>query len=384
VAFKKRRMMFIPEVNPKSFVFFFEKGNSGTSWSIRDYSIRNRLKEYGPHDFRWAGSADDIHQKAQHSLDAPTHHTDDLAFWHEHTLECNGLYLGNTGAPTPPMTAVASVTSAVSTTQPEAPRSNDVFPVLNLQELLSLPKGRKSQDMDRILHSDNSEDWVTWNFFQILLKQYPSGWWGHIVSAARRQNSDLDFPFDDRSLPTPRLWTLVRSPSEYETQSRLRMLASANPGWTARARTPEPVEGASEIDVVYEHDKFVVFIEAKLGSDVSMSTTYDPQRNQIIRNIDCLIANAGKRTPIFWLLARDEEPTRAYVQLMNSYKSDPSLLVRELAHRDAETLRCIAQKLTILLWSDFKELVCGPGADPEITAVKRELERRILGYEPKG
>jgi hypothetical protein len=162
------------------------------------------------------------------------------------------------------------------------------------------------------------------------------------------------------------------------------MLASANPGWTARARTPEPVEGASEIDVVCEHDKFVVFIEAKLGSDVSMSTTYDPQRNQIIRNIDCLIANAGKRTPIFWLLARDEEPTRAYVQLMNSYKSDPSLLVRELAHRDAETLRCIAQKLTILLWSDFKELVCGPGADPEITAVKRELERRILGYEPKG
>jgi len=34
MAFKKRRMMFLPEVNPNSFIFFFEKGNSGTSWSI--------------------------------------------------------------------------------------------------------------------------------------------------------------------------------------------------------------------------------------------------------------------------------------------------------------------------------------------------------------
>jgi hypothetical protein len=50
MAFKKRRMMFIPEVNPSLFVFFFERGNSGTSWSIRDYSIRNRVKEYGPRD----------------------------------------------------------------------------------------------------------------------------------------------------------------------------------------------------------------------------------------------------------------------------------------------------------------------------------------------
>jgi RNA polymerase sigma factor (sigma-70 family) len=381
MAFKKRRMMFVLDVNPESFVFFFEKGNSGASWSIRDYSIRNRMKEYGPRDFRWARNADDIHQKAQHSLDAPTHPTDDLAFWHNHTLECNKLYLGATGASTLQATEAASLTSVASTTQPIVPRSNQVFPVLNLHGLSNLPKSRKSQDMERILHSPNSEDWVTWNFFQILLKQYPSAWWAHVVKAARMRNSDLNFPLDDGSLPTPRFWTLVRSPSEYEAQRRARMLASGNVEWTARARMPEPVEGASEIDIICEHHNFVVFIEAKLGSDVSMSTTYDPQRNQIIRNIDCLIANAGRRTPIFWLLARDEGPTRSYTQLINSYRSDPSLLVRELPHRDAETLTSIAQNLTILLWSDFKELVCGNGADPETTAVKRELERRILGYE---
>ena len=286
MAFKKRRMIFIPDVHPRSFVFFFERGNSGASWSIRDYSVRNRVKEYGPRDFRW--SADEIHHKAQHSLDAPTHHTDDLTFWHQHTNECNERYLGSLSS-TPP------VPTATQTRPQSAPLSNGVIPVLNLQQLLDLPKGRKPQDMERILHSPNSEDWVTWNFFQLMLGQYPDGWWGHILGAALRRNPARVFAFDDRSLPVSIFWKLVRSPSEYEAQSRTRMLASGNPDWVARAKAPEPVEGSSEIDIVFEHDEFLVFIEAKLGSDVSMSTSYDPQRNQIVRNIDCLIARSASK-----------------------------------------------------------------------------------------
>jgi len=91
MAFKKRRMMFLPEVNPNSFIFFFEKGNSGTSWSIRDYSVRNRVKEYGPRHFHW--TADEVHERAVHSIDAPTVSTDNLAYWHDFTLKCNEQYL---------------------------------------------------------------------------------------------------------------------------------------------------------------------------------------------------------------------------------------------------------------------------------------------------
>jgi hypothetical protein len=253
------------------------------------------------------------------------------------------------------------------------------FPVLNLQQLLDLPKGHKPQDMKRILGSPNSEDWVTWNFFQVLLKKYPNEWWAHFSSAARRRNPHLTFTVDDRSLPTPRLWSLVPSPSEYEAQSRARMLKSGNTEWASRAVVAEPVEGPSEIDIIFDHDQFLVYVEAKLGSDVSMNTTYDPQRNQIIRNIDCLIANAGNRKPIFWLLVKDEAPTREYVRLIRNYGADPSALVRDLPHRDAGTLRGIAQNLAILLWSDFRELVCAPDRDPETAAVQREWERRILG-----
>jgi hypothetical protein len=302
--------------------------------------------------------------------------TDDLAFWHKQTEELNARYLGKL-APTPAVVVVPPAKPAGSTNQPASASPSDAIPVLNLAQLLALPKGRKAQDMERILHSTNSEDWVTWNFFQVLLKQYPSGWWGHFVSAARRRNQNLNFPFDERSLPTPKLWNSVRAPSEYEAQSRFRMLESENPEWVARAKSPDPVEGPSEIDITFEHESFLVFVEAKLGSDISMSTTYDPQRNQIIRNIDCLIEKAGERIPIFWLLTRDEESARAYVQLTSGYKSEPDLLARYLPHRNGETLARIAQNLTILLWSDFAELVCCPGTDPEVNAVKRELERRI-------
>ncbi len=36
------------------------------------------------------------------------------------------------------------------------------FPILNEPALLDSPKGRKTQDVERIGYSSNSEDWVTW------------------------------------------------------------------------------------------------------------------------------------------------------------------------------------------------------------------------------
>src|SRR5258708_2150399 len=181
MRFKKRRMIFIPDVNSTSFVFFFERGNSGTSWSIRDYSTKNRVKEFGPHDFHW--TADEIHQRAVHSIDAPTVHTENLEFWHNFTQKCSRQYLQNRGREEP-----ATPNLAPPPPPAPGPQTNPVqqlsgtLPVLSLHELLSSPKGRKSQDMNRILHSPDSEDWVTWSFFQIMFRHYPSGWWGHLVS----------------------------------------------------------------------------------------------------------------------------------------------------------------------------------------------------------
>jgi hypothetical protein len=75
------------------------------------------------------------------------------------------------------------------------------------------------------------------------------------------------------------------------------------------------------------------------------------------------------------LLPPPSSPTNSAIEP----KNDPGLLARELPHRSAETLIKIAQNLTILLWSDFAEMVCLPGSDAETNAVKEELKRRILG-----
>jgi hypothetical protein len=72
-----------------------------------------------------------------------------------------------------------------------------------------------------------------------------------------------------------------------------------------------PVEGATEVDVSQEGSSYLVFVEAKLGSDVSWRTTYDPT----VRNIDCLIETAGSKTPHFWMIVRDKGPSRSYTAL---------------------------------------------------------------------
>lgn len=370
---KKRRMMWIPEVHPTSFVFFFEKGDSGNSWSIRDYSAPSRVSTYGPDQFPY--TANEIRQKARCSENAPTVPTKDLDFWHKYTLECNrrnGLPQQTTGDAEPAPPHLPARTAA--TPEPK-------YPILNLPALLQSSKAQKPQDMERILTSPQSEDWVTWNFFQLLNRRYPQTWWSHFLEVARRRNSSLTLYADARfGPPALNLWTRVPAPTLYEVQSRIRMSASGKPQWIQRAAHPAPVEGISEIDISLESGQVMIFIEAKLGSDISMSTSYDPGRNQIIRNIDCVLERAGSRQPAFWMLVRDLQPTRSYVQLMQAYQADPGILARDLPHRDLRQIREIAQNLTILLWSDFAGLVCSsqPVSDPEAAAVIAELSRRIL------
>lgn len=78
--------------------------------------------------------------------------------------------------------------------------------------------------------------------------------------------------------PTIYLWRKFPAPQEYERLSRERMARSGNPVWEERSRKPDPVEGESEIDFMAEGQNFLLFAEAKLNSDISEQTKYDPAR----------------------------------------------------------------------------------------------------------
>ncbi len=322
---ERRQFVYIPDIAPDSFLLYFEKKEASTSWSVRDYSARGAVAVHYGAQYGWLSH--EALAKAQFAFPAPVVSATDLNFWHRETVEKNRQYL-----------------------QSEAPPRMPRFPVLNLPELLALPKGRKREDMRRIYESPRSEDWVTWNFFQLLRAAKPHDWIEHVLAHAPG-SADCDF-----SSCVPSFWTRVASPRDRE--------------------------GATEIEMVLDSSKALAFLEAKLFSDVSERTKHDPARNQIIRNIDCLLGQAAGRQARFWMLVRDAQSRRLYTGLINEYRSDPGLIVEALPHRDPDQIRRLAGALGLILWSDLARPWLYQGAtDAAREAVRLELIRRI---DPRG
>jgi hypothetical protein len=177
-------------------------------------------------------------------------------------------------------------------------------------------------------------------------------------------------------VPAVVFWQTVPPPSTYEVASRKRMAKSENELWIERAKNPDPVEGDSEIDITLFGEEHLTFIEAKLSHDISPRTTYDPERNQIIRNIDCLLEHAAASTPYFWMICRDVGPSRSYVQAIDAYRSTPAMLASALPHRDPKVLTDVIERTTIFLWRELLDLLDVPSLDTEQVRVLEELRRR--------
>jgi hypothetical protein len=297
--------------------------------------------------------------------------TTDLDYWHRCVTGYNKRYLQKiipppNGSPEPIEFKAQTETA-------------HCYPVLALDRLMNHPKWLKRQDREWILGNGHSEDWVTWDAFALLASASGSEWWSRLLLLAAESNPNLVVPNEWLEIPDVKLWQTIRSPRAYEAASRARMRCSGNRERMLRSENPAPVEGKSEIDAIFQNSLLLVYAEAKLGSDISLRTTNDPSRNQIVRNIDCLLHNSNGRTPLFLMLVRDAGEGRAYTQLVSRYRQDPTVLVRELPHHDSETVASVARNLAIIRWSDLlAECIAGDTNDDEETsAVKKELRRRV-------
>jgi hypothetical protein len=361
----KRRLLYNKRLAPNTFVFFFHKGPSETSWSVRDYSVLGTVGLRYASDFQDAAGriplASEIRAAAGYDFPAPAHPTTDIDHWHSAITAKNAEYL-NGDAP--------AAKAVVPQTQLSDGTPSSSFPILNLSKLMASPKARKRGDIERILRSENSEDYVTWNFFQLLSAVPAESWWPALLKLTGVTSID---PTDT---PAVRLWQTTAAPRAYEALSRERMRTSDNLAWCKRSFDMGPVEGPSEIDITFEGRGYIAFVEAKLGSDASLTTTYDPERNQIARNIDCVLEVCGKRRPFFWMFVRDRQPTRAYVQLMDRYRA-ASELNRSLPHRAVQRLAEIASGLAVVTWSELLALLAGAPQMGVEEEVQRELERRV-------
>lgn len=246
------------------------------------------------------------------------------------------------------------------------------FPFVDFEQLLAHPKAGKRKDLERILLSPQSEDWVTWNVLRAI--QLQASWWPALVSLAREQALELEHSLASGRPPIVDFWRLVATPPAYERASRTRMASSKKAAWRERADIPRLVESPTEVDVVFEGAAYLVFVEAKLGSDVSKQTTYDPLRNQIVRNIDCAIEEAGDRQPLFWMFVKDRQPHFRYSGIIDSYHSDVRLLESRLPHRDPGVLARIVKGIAVVEW---RELVPLFPDTPGVTDVLKETRRRV-------
>lgn len=253
------------------------------------------------------------------------------------------------------------------------------FPVLNARSLFLEQPARKPADIKRILESRESEDWVTWNFLTLLTTERPLDWWVTLISAARSANPGIDLEILASDTPRLQFWQRFPSPGSYDAGRRVSMSRSNDERLSKRSADPRPIEGNSEIDVVLTTRRHLIFMESKVGSDISLEATYDVHRNQIVRSVDCLLENSGNREPLFWLLARDTYRFRSYVLLTEAYRNRPSDLARALPHRPADQVEEVARKLALIRWQDLAaHMLCANDADsPDLTAIKRELRYRL-------
>ena len=166
---------------------------------------------------------------------------------------------------------------------------------------LAAMRGEKRE----MMRSENSEDALTWNVFRSLAQVDPAFWLPLLHAKAFGSLPPPPLPH----IVTTHLWMEVQPPPSL--------------------RLHQTDEDPSEIDVMIETELSVWFIEAKFKSDISIRTTNNPTRDQIIRNLDVGSWYAGVRDFYFALLIMDEEKSPKGAQVLKTvWPKLPSL-----AHR---------------------------------------------------
>ncbi|MCM3764389.1 hypothetical protein [Neobacillus niacini] len=206
------------------------------------------------------------------------------------------------------------------------------------------------------IRSINSEDAMTWNAFRTLQKIDPEIWLPLLFQQTfQEQRCDL---VENMKIS---LWKKLSPPVE----------------WGLR-------EGDSEIDVMLENDHFVWFIEVKYKSDVSMGTTHDKARNQILRNIDLGTDYSGDKDFYFSLVILDEKHSPKGIGIIEKYGNSVESVGENLPHRGGQLPNL--KKISLLKWQELRDLFgyCEEHAQYEDEQLlsrlaKNDLERRIIG-----
>jgi len=196
-----------------------------------------------------------------------------------------------------------------------------------------------------VLHT-GSEDVLTANVFGIIKNLNHGVWFRNFLCETLhaqipdREFRDLKFYF----------WKRYPSPREYNKK-----------------------EGPSEVDVTLELDSVVFFVEAKYRSGLATGTTYDEERDQIVRNLDVGLSYSKKLKKRFFLLiiTNEDKPPA----LLTCYRKHPAELARKLPYQKGLDLTsCVA-------WTNWREIMNTlKGKLKEFSLAERRFVNDLLEY----
>lgn len=233
-------------------------------------------------------------------------------------------------------------------------------------------RDENDKQLNRILYSENSEDLITWNTFSVLGSERITDKWEWILELLQmslgKNFYKNKFDKDDLNKAEIFLWKGRRKrefypPPEHDKWLKEKLTSEHFEKLKERLKKNQRLEGPSEIDVVIETNKLLIFIEAKYLEDISIKTTRDLTRDQITRNIDVGTFQAiddGKEF-YFILLTLDKYPRqRLFWYKMMDYKN-PSLLKKAIPYRAIGKYRISFRKTSRnigwITWSNLKRIV---------------------------
>ena len=114
-------------------------------------------------------------------------------------------------------------------------------------------------------------------------------------------------------------------------------------------------EKETHVDLTIETSNNLIFIEAKYKADISKNTTHDPNRDQIIRNIDVGSWAAKKRAKEFYFILLTLKTNTYSIDKLNYYKSNPSNIIEKIGsyRKDIKDYVTLCENIDVIYWDQI-------------------------------
>jgi hypothetical protein len=238
-----------------------------------------------------------------------------------------------------------------------------------------LVRGRAAE-----MRSEHSESALLWNVFRTLQRIGPDVWMPRLVRHAFAQVAErpwLDALLERGRTDAPEFhwWARWELPAERDAWLRdaalsgcLRLDHYPNRSIPEKKHEVErrlaaglPFEEAVEIPLCIETPGWLLGIETVFKGNLRRTTTYDAQRDAVLRLVDAGTAAARARGKVFLALVLCSDPRTVNAEtarLVEMYRGRPERLAEALPHRDdVDTLRTAAHALQLLRWRDVGGLL---------------------------